>query len=155
MKHRISGFSAVNDADFFFFSYLESPCFLKDPVNVGNFFLSGSSIFSKSWLHIYKFLVHILLKDFEYYITNMWNEHNCLVVWTFFSISLLCHWNENWPIPPSCQWWVFQIWVHMKSMTQFNSFMGMKSLSFCLKVWFIGYIYPLYLLDLGLTVSSL
>ena len=26
------------------------------------------------------------LKDFELNVTSMWNEHNCMVVWTFFSI---------------------------------------------------------------------
>ena len=29
----------------------------------------------------------------------MWNEYNCSVVWTFFSIALLRDWNENWPFP--------------------------------------------------------
>ena len=29
----------------------------------------------------------------------MWNEHNCIVVWTLFGIALLWYWNENWPFP--------------------------------------------------------
>ena len=59
--------------------------------------------FSKSTLYIWKFLVHILLKpslkDFGHYLASMWNEHNYVVVWTFFGIALLWDWNENWPFP--------------------------------------------------------
>ena len=50
-------------------------------------------------------LVHILLKsslkDFEHNLTIncMWDECNCMVVWTFFGIPLLWDWNENWPFP--------------------------------------------------------
>ena len=29
----------------------------------------------------------------------MWNECNCVVVWTFFSIALLRDWNESWAFP--------------------------------------------------------
>ena len=28
-------------------------------------------------------------KDFQCYLTSMWNKHNCMVVWSFFGISLL------------------------------------------------------------------
>ena len=62
--HTVKAFSIVNEADVF----LEFPCFLHDPVNVGNL-ISGSSASSKPSLHNWKFLVHILLKpslkDFE------------------------------------------------------------------------------------------
>ena len=62
------------------------------PMDVGNL-ISGSSAFSKSSLYIWNILVHILLKpslkDFEYYLASMWNEHNCIVVWTFFGIAFL------------------------------------------------------------------
>ena len=65
--------------------------------------ISGSSAFSKSSLYIWKLLVHLLfkisLKDFEYYLASMWNEHNCVIVWTFFGIALLWNWSENWPFP--------------------------------------------------------
>ena len=47
----------VNEADVF----LEFPCFLYDPTDVGNL-ISGSSAFSKSNLNIWKFLVHVMLK---------------------------------------------------------------------------------------------
>ena len=65
--------------------------------------ISGSSAFSKSSLNIWKFLVHILLKssleNFEHYFANVWDECNCVVVWTFFGIAFLWNWNENWPFP--------------------------------------------------------
>ena len=54
---------------------------------------SGSSAFSKSSLNIWNFMVHVLLKplleNFEHYFANMWDEHNCVVVWTFFGIAFL------------------------------------------------------------------
>ena len=55
--HTVKGFSGVNEADVF----LEFPCFLYDPADVGNL-ISGSSAFSKSSLYIWKFSVHVLLK---------------------------------------------------------------------------------------------
>ena len=59
--------------------------------------------FSKSSLHIWKFIVHVLLKpgleNLEHYFASMWDECNCAVVWAFFGISFLCNWNENWPFP--------------------------------------------------------
>ena len=61
------------------------------------------SAFSKPSLHVWKFLVHVLLKpslkNFEHYLASIWNEHNCMLVWTFFGIALLWDWNENWPFP--------------------------------------------------------
>ena len=86
--HTVKGFSGVNEADVF----LEFPCFLYDPADVGNL-ISGSSAFSKSSLYIWKFLVHVLLKpslkDLEYYLVSMWHECSCAVIWTFFGIALL------------------------------------------------------------------
>ena len=78
-----------------------------EPTDVGSL-ISDSSAFSKSSLYISKFLLHVLLKptlkDFENYLAGMWNECNCVIVWTFFGISLLWDWNENrhflvlWPL---------------------------------------------------------
>ena len=42
--------------------FLEFSCFFYDPMDVGNL-ISGSSAFSKTSLHIWKFSVHILLKS--------------------------------------------------------------------------------------------
>ena len=48
MIHTVKGFSDETEVDVF----LESPCFLYDPGNVGNL-ISGSSVFSKT--NLYKF----------------------------------------------------------------------------------------------------
>ena len=82
--------------------FLELSCFFYDPTDVGNL-ISGSSAFSKTRLNIWKFLVHVLLKpclvNFEHYFASVWDECNCLVVWTFFGIAFLWDWNENWSFP--------------------------------------------------------
>ena len=94
--HTIKGFSVVNEAEVDLF--LEFPFFC-GPTDVGNLI----STFSESNLYIWKFLVYILLKsslkDFEHYLGCMWNEHNYVVVWTFFGIALLWDRNENWSFP--------------------------------------------------------
>ena len=70
--HTVKGFSIVHEAELDVF--LELPCFFYDPADVGSL-ISGSSAFSKSSLHIWKFLVHILLnpglEDFEHYLAIM------------------------------------------------------------------------------------
>ena len=100
MIHKVKGSSIVNEAEVD--GFLEFSCFFYDQVDVGNL-ISGSSAFSKSSLNIWKFSVHVLLKpsleDFEHDLASMWNECNCVVVWTFFGITLLWGWNENWPFP--------------------------------------------------------
>ena len=92
------GFHIVNEAEVDVF--LEFPCFFYSPPDAGNL-ISGSSPFSKSSLYIWKFLVHVLLKhslkDFEPNLASVWNEYNCMAVWTFFGIAFLWDWNENWP----------------------------------------------------------
>ena len=96
--HTVKGFSIVSEADVF----LEFPCFIYDPADVGNL-ISGSSAFSKSRLYIWNFSVHVLLKtslkDFEQDLASMWNERNCTVVWIFFGIAFLWGWNEIWLFP--------------------------------------------------------
>ena len=71
-------------------------------MNVGNL-ISASSAFSKPYLYIWMFSVHVLLKpslkDFEHNLASMCNECNCAVVWTFFGITLPWDCNENWPFP--------------------------------------------------------
>ena len=83
-------------------AFLELSCFFNDPTDVGNL-ISGSSAFSKSSWNIWKFTVQVLLKpgleNFEHYITSVWDEFNCVVVWAFFGIAFLWDWNENWPFP--------------------------------------------------------
>ena len=98
--HTVKGFGIVNEAEVGFslkFSY-----FFYDPVDVDNL-ISGSSAFSVCSLNIWMFSVHILLKpgleNFECYFASLWTECNCAIVWTFFGISFIWDWNENWPFP--------------------------------------------------------
>ena len=82
--------------------FLELSCFFDDLMDVGNLIFC-SSAFSKSSLNIWKFLVHVLLKpgleNFEHCFANVWDEYNCVVVWTFLWHSFLWHWNKNWYFP--------------------------------------------------------
>ena len=68
MVHTVKGFSIVNEAEVDVF--LEFPCSFYDLADVGNL-ISGSSAFSKSSLHIWKFWVYVFLKpslkDFEHF----------------------------------------------------------------------------------------
>ena len=88
--HTVKGFGVVNKAEVDVF--LELSRFFDDPTNVGNL-ISGSSAFSKSSLNIWKFMVHVLLKpgleNFEHYFASVWDECNCVVVWTFFGTAFL------------------------------------------------------------------
>ena len=88
MIHTIKGFSIVNEAEVDVF--LEFSCCLYDPIDVGSL-ISGSFDFSKPSLYIWEFSIHVLLKpslkDFEHNLTSMWNELNCVVIWTFFGIA--------------------------------------------------------------------
>ena len=54
--HTVKGFNVVNEAEVDVF--LEISGFSYDPADVGNL-TSGSSAFSKSSLHIWKFSVHV------------------------------------------------------------------------------------------------
>ena len=85
--HTFKGFSIVSEeVDIF----LELPCFLHDPMNVGSL-ITGSSASSKPSLYVRKFSVHVLLslRNFVHNPMSMWNEHNCMVVWIFLGITLL------------------------------------------------------------------
>ena len=70
--HTVKGFGVVNKAEVD--GFLELSCFYYDPTDVGNL-VSGSSVFSKSSLNIWKFSVHVMLKlrleNFEHYFVSM------------------------------------------------------------------------------------
>ena len=63
------------------------------------------------------------LENFEHYFTSMWDECNCLVVWTFFGIAFLWDSNEN-DLFQSCgHCWVFQTCWHIEcSISTASSF---------------------------------
>ena len=98
--HTVKGFSVVNKAEVDVF--LEFSCFFYGPTNVGNL-ISGSSAFSKYNVNMCNLSAYLLLKssleNFKHYFASLWNECNCVVVWTFFGFSLLLDCNENWPFP--------------------------------------------------------
>ena len=56
--HTVKGFGIANKAELDVF--LELSCFFDDPTDVGNL-ISGSSVFSKTSLNIWEFMVHVLL----------------------------------------------------------------------------------------------
>ena len=64
--YTVKGFSTVNEAEVDVF--LQLPCFLHDPANVGNL-ISGFSAFSKQLIHLEvlgSLTVEPSLKDFEH-----------------------------------------------------------------------------------------
>ena len=70
VTHTVKGFGVVNKAEIdVFLEY-----FFYDPTNVGDL-ISGSSVFSKTILNIWNFMVHVLLKpsleNFEHYIASV------------------------------------------------------------------------------------
>ena len=70
--HTVKGFSEVSEEEVDVF--LEFPCFFYDPTDVGNL-IFASSVFSKSSLYFWKFLIHVLLKpslrDFEHNLASL------------------------------------------------------------------------------------
>ena len=72
MIHTVKGFGVINKVEVDVF--LEFSCCFDDTIDVGNL-ISGSSVFSKSSLTIWKFMVHLLLKpgleNFEHYFASM------------------------------------------------------------------------------------
>ena len=89
MIQTVKGFCVVNETEVNVF--LEVPCFLSNPANVGNL-TSGSSAFSKRSLDIWKFSVHIVLKtnmqDVNRDPTSMGDESGSPMVSTFFSPTI-------------------------------------------------------------------
>ena len=70
--HTVKGYGIVNKAEIDVF--MELSCFFDDPADVDNL-ISGSSVFSKTSLNIWKFMVHALLKpgleNFELYFASV------------------------------------------------------------------------------------
>ena len=125
--HTVKGFGLGNETEVDVF--LELSCFFDDPAYVGSL-ISGSSVFSKTSLNIWKFMVQVLLKpwleNFEHYFTSMWDECNCAVVWAFFGIAFL--WIGVKPdLLQSCgHCWVFQIGWNIECSTLTASLLEFK-----------------------------
>ena len=100
VMHTVKGFGVGNKPEVDV--SLELSCLFCDLTDLGNL-ISSSSLFSKSSMNIWKFLVHILLKhgleNFEHYFASMWDECHCAVDWTVFGIAIFGDCNENWHFP--------------------------------------------------------
>ena len=101
---------AVNETEVDVF--LKLSCLFYDLTDVGNL-ISGSFAFSKSNLNIWKFLVHVLLKpgfeNFEHYFVSMWDECNCVIVWTSldcFSLGLEWKLTFSSPMATAVKWYI-------------------------------------------------
>ena len=84
--------------------------------------ISDSSAFSQSSLYIWKFSVHVRLKpslkNFEHYLTSMWNKHNCIKVGTFFLALLFFGFGMKTDLFQYCgNCWIFQICWHTECST--------------------------------------
>ena len=66
--HTVKGFGVVNKAEIDVF--LEPPCFFDGPMDIVNL-ISGSSVFSKSSLNIWKFTLKPGVENFEHYFTSV------------------------------------------------------------------------------------
>ena len=113
--HTVKGFVIVNKTEVDVF--LELSCFSDDPADIGNL-ISGFSAFSKTSLNIWKFSVHVLLRpgleNFEHYLTRVWDECNCVVVWAFFGTAFFGIGMKA-DLFQSCgHCWVFQICWHIE-----------------------------------------
>jgi len=116
VTHTVKGLVHEAEVD----AFLEFPCFLYNPANVGNL-IPGSSAFSKTSLNIWKFTVHVLLKpgleNFEHYFTSMWDEW----IVQYFEHSLALPFFEigmKTDLFQSCgHCWVFQICWHIECNT--------------------------------------
>ena len=81
MIHTVKGFSGVNEAEVDVL--LEFSCFFHDPTDIGNL-ISSSSAFSKSYLNIWEFTVHVVLKlGLEILSISLVASEMSVIVWYF------------------------------------------------------------------------
>ena len=96
--HFVKGFCIVNETEvdgfleFPLLSLWSNKCWQFDLILLP--FLNAACTSGSSW-----FTYCWSLEYFEHYLASMWNECNCMVVWTFFGIAPFQDWNENWPFP--------------------------------------------------------
>ena len=116
--HTVKGFGVVSKTEVDVF--LELSCFFDDPTDVGKL-ISGFSAFlnpactsgSSQFMYCWSLAWRILSINFA----ALWDECNCVVVWTFFGFDFLWDWNENWPFPACDHCWVFQICWYVECST--------------------------------------
>ena len=93
---RVKGFGVVNKAEVDVF--LELSCFFDDPTMLTIWSLVPLPFLNPDWTSGSSRLMPGL-ENFEHYLARVWDECNCVVVWSFFGIAFLWNWNENWPFP--------------------------------------------------------
>ena len=92
--HTVKGISMVSEAEVDVF--LEISCFFYHPTDVSNL-ISCSSAFSKfSFVHV---VLKPSLENCERYFASVWNECNCVVVWTFLTLPFFGIGMKNWHFP--------------------------------------------------------
>ena len=98
--HTVNGFGIVNKTEIDVF--LESFAFSMLQRMLAIWSLVPLPFLKPAWT-FWKLMIHVLLKpgleNFEHYLTRVWDECNCAVVWTSFGISFLWDWNEKWHFP--------------------------------------------------------
>ena len=125
--HTVKEFSVVNEPQVG--AFLKFCCFFYDPTNAGNL-ISGSSAFLKTNLNIWNFIVHVLLKagleNFEHYFASVWDECNCVIVWTFWAL-LFFRIGMKTDLFQCCDHcWVFQICFHSECSTFIARLLGFE-----------------------------
>ena len=98
--HTVKGFGIVNKAKVHIF--LEFSCLFDDPAMLAIWSLVPLPFLNPAWPSWNPAQITMLkpgLENFEHYFASIWEECNCVVVWTFFGITFLWDWNENWPFP--------------------------------------------------------
>ena len=91
--HTVKGFGVVNKEEVNVF--LKLSCFFNYSTDVSNL-MSGSSVFSKSSLNIWKFSVHALLRpsleNFEHHFASVWDDNilcsSLNILWHCLSLGL-------------------------------------------------------------------
>ena len=134
----VKGFGIVNKAEIDVF--LELSCFFHDPADVGNL-VSGSSVFSKTSLNIWNFMVSCIAEAWlgEFWALLYWRVrcvqlcNNLSIIWHCLSLGL------KWKLTffQSCgHCWIFQICWHIEEIGS-TSFITHKSWSSLFTIWFV------------------
>ena len=121
MIHTVKSFNVIHETEVD--DFLEFPCFFYDPADVGNL-ISGSCVFSKPCLYIWKSSAHILLKptlkDFEHNFVSVWNKCNCVAVWHSLALPFFGIWRRKWQPTPVLLPGKFRGWRSLVGYSQWG-----------------------------------
>ena len=108
-------FAVVHKMKSFGMSAKQRELFFWDPLAVSmiQWMLAIWSLVPQTSLYIWKFSLHVLLtlslKNFASYLVSKWDEHNCMIGWTFFVIVFLLNWLKTDLFLHYGHCWVFKI----------------------------------------------